>query len=105
MSLQYKALLKNHLLSSPDDFYMLQAATGAEPEPSRLDRVLLSAPLPDDITEEYITSVMSWPDRKRLYMFIKNVTDISGVTKEVIHPVLIEYFVLQKRTVPFEVKE
>jgi len=96
-------VLKRHLLGAPDDVQTLQSALLDDAPPSKHDRVLLGAALPEDVTVEYIQNEMSWPDKKALYKFLGH--EPRNKTMEDIHPVLIEYFVVNKRTVPWDLKK
>lgn len=99
-----KALLKAHLVKSPDEYEMLRSAAGNEPVVTKHDRVLLSValPEPDQITEDFLASDLSWADKKALYKYLGH--DPRSANLEQIAPVLSEYFILQKRTVPWEIK-
>ena len=96
-------VLKKHLMGSPDDVQTLRSAVSDESIPSRHDQCVLSAPLPDDVTLEYIENEMSWHDKKRIYKFLGH--DPQGKNMDTIQPILIEYFVVQKRTIDFIVKK
>lgn len=100
-----KTILRAHLKSTPDDFYMLQSAANGEPEPSKQDRVLLSVPLPapEMIDEAFLKNDLSWPDRKNLWKYFGG--DLHGVTDSMIVPLLLEKLVLNKIEVPWEVKK
>lgn len=100
-----KNVIKKYLLTAPDDVQVLQAAADMDSLDMNSDFVELSVPLPDpeEMTEEFITGdSLSWHDKKALFKFLGN--DTKHATKETIHPILIEYFVLNKRTVEFKVK-
>ena len=100
-----KLFLKKHLAEAPDMLEMLQNGLETEPEPSKFDKVKVSVAFPDIVTEEFIMSELNVHDRRRLYNFIMN--DPQGAktkTPQEINPILLEYFVINKRTVPFEVK-
>ena len=97
-----KVVLKKHLMESRDDVQVLQSAVNEEPQPSKMDRALLQAPLPEEITEEYIESTMTWPDKKAIYKFIGY--EPRNATAAQINPVLVDYFITQGKTIPFEVK-
>jgi len=98
-----KNVLKKHLLVSPDDVHTLQSSLSDDPAPSSMDKVMLSVAIPDVVTPDFIETVLTWPDKKALYKFFGY--EVPGAKLEQIHPVLIEYLVIQKRTVPFEVKK
>jgi hypothetical protein len=101
-----KSILKRRLIESPDDYDMIVSsmATGDEEVELRGDKVRVSVALPDpdDMTEAFITTTLSWHDRKRLFKALGE--DPQFKKDDEITPKLIEYFVIQKRTVPFEVK-
>jgi len=100
---QAKGILKAHLIANPDDYSMLSAAANNEPMEGKNDRVILSAPMPspEEITEDYLTNDLSWAEKKRVYRLLGH--EPRSATLEQIMPILIEYFIIQKKTVPFEV--
>jgi hypothetical protein len=97
-------LLKKHLIGNPDDVETLLASIGGEPTPSRFDEVALTKALPEDVTREYIEKDMGWTDMKKIYVFITQ-ENTTGMAKEQIIPRLIEFFVVQKKTIPWRLKE
>lgn len=98
-----RQVIKKHLLESPDDVSTIESALSIEPTPSRLDRCRLIDPLPDDVTEDYILNTMKWNDKKVIYKFMGH--EQMGATLEQVNPVLIEYFALNHRTIPWELKQ
>lgn len=101
-----KLYLKKHLIEAPDHLDLLRQGLDVEPEPSKYDRVKLSIPFPDIVTEDFILKELNHHDRRKLFNYITN--DPEGAkmrTPAEINPILLEYFVVNKRTVPYEVKE
>lgn len=99
-----KNVIKKFLLSSPDDVSILQASVStSEALPSKYDICSLSAPIPEDITAEYIENEMPWHDKLSIYTFLGN--DRNGASSDVVDPVLIECMIVRKQAIPFEVKK
>lgn len=98
-----RLVLKRHLMASADDFSTLVSAAGGDPRPAKSDKIALSIGLPDELTEDWIENTMPWPDKKKVYTFIKG--DGTHATKETVVPTLIEYFITQKKTIQWELKK
>lgn len=100
-----KVILRQKLMESPDEYDMIAMALSTDEEVSELrgDKVKVSTALldPADMSESFITGTLTWHDRKRLYQALGH--DPRSKTDAEITPVLIEYFVLQRRTLPFYV--
>ena len=97
-----KTILRNYLISNPDEYSMLSSTVTGEPVETKHDRVILSVPIPEEVDENFIKNELTWPDRKQLWRWFGN--DIRDCTDAKCVPLLIEKLVLNKVTVPHEVK-
>jgi hypothetical protein len=100
---QNRQVLSRYLIANPEDLHTLESAVGAEQGPGRQEVAELTVELPEDVTEEYILNVMNWTDKRNIYKYLGY--DVRKSTLETINPVLIEYFIIQGKRLPWVLKK
>jgi hypothetical protein len=101
MTAQSRNVLKEYLLHSTDDEEQLIAMCDGVTIESVHDMIYLTAPLPEEITEDFINDDLNWADAIKIFRFLGG----KGKGKEIVNTYLIQKLVHEKVVITWKLKE